>query len=301
MAQPSSCPANARWSARWGYRGAGLRARVPSRAMPTRRIVLMGYLNPVEIYGWNASRAMRARLASTASCWSTVPPRKRQPGACGARVARPAPDPPGGANHQRCRACGWLVARHGAGLPLLRVVCRDHGRRDWTWTAVRERVLQIKRGGDTPVAVGFGVRDAESARAIAAFAPMGWWSAAPWSRTWPDAADATQAASRARPSSLRSGRRCTGGSSVRTTRPDVAQKPHDSEITRREDGIVSWLSKLMPSRIRTEGGNKRKVPEGLWEKCEGCGAVLYGAGAGTQPRWSAPSARTTCRFRRGSA
>src|SRR5688572_6698806 len=38
---------------------------------------------------------------------------------------------------------------------------------------------------------------------------------------------------------------------------------------------MSWLKKLMPSRIRTEGGNKRSVPEGLWEKCDRCGAVLY--------------------------
>jgi acetyl-CoA carboxylase carboxyl transferase subunit beta len=38
---------------------------------------------------------------------------------------------------------------------------------------------------------------------------------------------------------------------------------------------LSWLQKLMPARIRTEGGNKRQVPEGLWEKCEACAAVLY--------------------------
>ena len=38
---------------------------------------------------------------------------------------------------------------------------------------------------------------------------------------------------------------------------------------------MSWFSKLMPSRIRTEGGNKRNVPEGLWTKCGACGAVLY--------------------------
>ena len=39
---------------------------------------------------------------------------------------------------------------------------------------------------------------------------------------------------------------------------------------------MSWLTKLMPARIRTEGGgNKRQVPEGLWEKCESCAAVLY--------------------------
>jgi len=38
---------------------------------------------------------------------------------------------------------------------------------------------------------------------------------------------------------------------------------------------MSWLEKLMPSRIRTEGTSKRKVPEGLWDKCVSCGAVLY--------------------------
>src|SRR5687768_3971641 len=38
---------------------------------------------------------------------------------------------------------------------------------------------------------------------------------------------------------------------------------------------MSWLKKLMPSRIRTEGGSKRSVPEGLWEKCDKCGSVLY--------------------------
>jgi len=38
---------------------------------------------------------------------------------------------------------------------------------------------------------------------------------------------------------------------------------------------MTWLQKLMPARIRTQGGAKRNVPEGLWGRCEGCGAVLY--------------------------
>ena len=38
---------------------------------------------------------------------------------------------------------------------------------------------------------------------------------------------------------------------------------------------MSWFQKLMPSRIRTEGGTKRNVPEGLWTKCGSCAAVLY--------------------------
>ena len=40
---------------------------------------------------------------------------------------------------------------------------------------------------------------------------------------------------------------------------------------------MSWFGKLLPSRIRTEGGTKRNVPEGLWTKCPSCNAVLYRA------------------------
>lgn len=40
---------------------------------------------------------------------------------------------------------------------------------------------------------------------------------------------------------------------------------------------MSWFEKLIPARIRTEGGSKRNVPEGLWTKCPACNAVLYRA------------------------
>jgi len=40
---------------------------------------------------------------------------------------------------------------------------------------------------------------------------------------------------------------------------------------------MSWFDILLPSRIRTEGGNKKTVPEGLWNKCPGCGSILYRA------------------------
>ena len=39
---------------------------------------------------------------------------------------------------------------------------------------------------------------------------------------------------------------------------------------------MSWLTKLIPSKIRTESSTK-KVPEGLWSKCPKCNAVLYRA------------------------
>lgn len=40
---------------------------------------------------------------------------------------------------------------------------------------------------------------------------------------------------------------------------------------------MNWFTKLLPSRIRTEGGTRKSVPEGLWTKCQACGAVLYRA------------------------
>jgi acetyl-CoA carboxylase carboxyl transferase subunit beta len=40
---------------------------------------------------------------------------------------------------------------------------------------------------------------------------------------------------------------------------------------------MNWFEKLMPSRIRIDGGQKRAIPEGLWAKCDGCGAILYRA------------------------
>lgn len=38
---------------------------------------------------------------------------------------------------------------------------------------------------------------------------------------------------------------------------------------------MSWFKKLLPSRIRTDAVTKKGVPEGLWSKCEKCGAILY--------------------------
>ncbi len=39
---------------------------------------------------------------------------------------------------------------------------------------------------------------------------------------------------------------------------------------------MSWFQKLVPSTIRTENSNKKgAVPEGLWNKCSSCNAILY--------------------------
>ena len=40
---------------------------------------------------------------------------------------------------------------------------------------------------------------------------------------------------------------------------------------------MNWLQKIMTPRTHTQGSSagKGKVPEGVWEKCAGCGSVLY--------------------------
>jgi acetyl-CoA carboxylase carboxyl transferase subunit beta len=40
---------------------------------------------------------------------------------------------------------------------------------------------------------------------------------------------------------------------------------------------MSWLKKLLPSRIKTTATARRTVPEGIWAKCVNCNAVLYRA------------------------
>ena len=40
---------------------------------------------------------------------------------------------------------------------------------------------------------------------------------------------------------------------------------------------MSWFEKLLPSKIRTEGGRKKSIPEGLWTKCDNCSQILYRA------------------------
>ncbi|MDX1610009.1 MAG: acetyl-CoA carboxylase, carboxyltransferase subunit beta [Halofilum sp. (in: g-proteobacteria)] len=40
---------------------------------------------------------------------------------------------------------------------------------------------------------------------------------------------------------------------------------------------MSWFGRLMPQRIRTDSRDKGSVPEGLWVKCDSCGATLYRA------------------------
>ncbi len=39
---------------------------------------------------------------------------------------------------------------------------------------------------------------------------------------------------------------------------------------------MSWLSKLFPSKIKTDANKKKGIPEGVWSKCPECMAFLFG-------------------------
>ncbi len=38
---------------------------------------------------------------------------------------------------------------------------------------------------------------------------------------------------------------------------------------------MSWLEKIIPSKVQWGGERRRSVPEGIWTKCPSCGSTLY--------------------------
>jgi tryptophan synthase alpha chain len=138
-------------------------------------IVLMGYYNPIYIYGVDKFLADAIRRRRR--------PDHRRPAAGGGRRAVPAGaegraqfHPAGDADHRRQAPAGG--AREHLGLRLLRLDHRHHRQR---------RADRGRRGGRPHQAphkaagcVGFGIRTPEQARAIAE-APTARWSAPRWS------------------------------------------------------------------------------------------------------------------------
>src|SRR4029450_10807517 len=52
--------------------------------------------------------------------------------------------------------------------------------------------------------------------------------------------------------------------------------PRDPRPRQSKGDRMSWLTKLLPPRIKSNPGvRKTPVPEGLWIKCPSCEAVLY--------------------------
>lgn len=130
-------------------------------------VVLMGYMNPVEIHG--AARFGREAVAAgvdgilLVDCpieeWQAAAP-LREAGL--AQILLAAPTTAGGRLAAISAAArGFLYYVSFAGITGADRLSMD---------TVRERVALLREATTTPVAVGFGVRDAASAAAIGAFA-----------------------------------------------------------------------------------------------------------------------------------
>lgn len=130
-------------------------------------IVLMGYLNPVEIYGY--ARFARDAVAAgvdgvlLVDCPLEEAQTAQALDAAGLRrIFLTAPTTSAPRLSALCEAArGFLYHVAFAGVTGANRLSLD---------AVRERVAAIKARTRTPIAVGFGVRDAASAAAIAQFA-----------------------------------------------------------------------------------------------------------------------------------
>jgi len=131
-------------------------------------LVLMGYLNPVELYGLGRFAHDAAQAGVDGVLLVDCPPEEAAPirAALSAQglqqilLAAPTSDEQRVARLLR-ETGGYLYYVSFAGVT---------GAARLEQESVRERVAAIRAHGTTPIAVGFGVRDAESARTIAGFA-----------------------------------------------------------------------------------------------------------------------------------
>lgn len=131
-------------------------------------VVLMGYLNPIEIFGMDRFCVDAAGAGVDGVLLVDCPPEEAEPiraalaahGIHQILLAAPTSDE---ARLERLlrETRGYLYYVSFAGVT---------GAAQLDLEQVRARVEQFRQGQTTPVAVGFGVRDAASARAIGAFA-----------------------------------------------------------------------------------------------------------------------------------
>jgi tryptophan synthase alpha chain len=130
-------------------------------------VVLMGYLNPIEIHGVErfAREACEAGVDGVLLVDCPVEEIESTAAIHEAGLARIFLTAPTTADERLAAICaaaeGFLYYVSFAGITGADRLSMDD---------VRTRVARIKRSAKTPVAVGFGVRDATSAAAIGAFA-----------------------------------------------------------------------------------------------------------------------------------
>ena len=130
-------------------------------------VVLMGYLNPIERRGWEWYATQAAQAGVDALLIVDLPP--EEAGEARALLNRHglqliallAPTTDGARLQEACaQAQGYLYYVSMAGVTGTGLLHAD---------ALRQRVESIRTAAGVPVLVGFGIKDADTARACAAF------------------------------------------------------------------------------------------------------------------------------------
>ena len=129
-------------------------------------LVLMGYYNPIYIYGVEKFLADAKSAGVDGLIIVDLPPEEDDRIVPAGDEGRAQFHPAGDADHRRQAAAGR--ARQYFGLCLLRRDRRHYRRAGADAEVVGEAVARIKRHTQLPVCVGFGIRTPENARGIAA-------------------------------------------------------------------------------------------------------------------------------------
>ena len=251
-------------------------------------IVLMGYYNPIYIYG--VERFLQDAVAAGVDGLIVVdlPPEEDAElclpalaaGLNFIRLATPTTDDrrlPGG-------------AREHVGLRLLCLHHRDHRRRGAGSGRVAAGGGADQAPHRLPVAVGFGVKDAAQRRGHRA-RRRGRGGRLGACRT--ACARVSMPPARRRPTrSLfrrRPRRRARGGRARRGA-------------GRRRSSGLNWITNVVRPKIRSIL-NRRDVPDNLWIKCPDTGQLVFYKDRGGEPASSFPAPTTTCAWarRRGSS
>jgi hypothetical protein len=131
-------------------------------------VVLMGYANPVERYDLRRTAGAFIRDAAAAGVDGVLvvdyPPEECEAFAAELKAQRPGPDLPAGADqHRRAHAAGRA---HRQRLRVLRFAQGRDRRRPPRHRGGGRMLPRIRKHVKVPVGVGFGIRDADTAKAV---------------------------------------------------------------------------------------------------------------------------------------
>jgi len=144
-------------------------------------VVLMGYLNPIEVMGYAAFAKSAAEAGVDGVLTVDIPPEEGHDFLVALREQ--AIDPiyllAPTSTAERIRK----ITNSASGFVYYVSLKGVTGASNLDVKAVSDKLAEIRATTDMPVGVGFGIKDAETARRMGR-SPMRWWSAVRWCRRW---------------------------------------------------------------------------------------------------------------------